>query len=80
MHNCCQALARIVALEQTLKIHKRVQARMSVHDEGVFLVPVGTGLEWLAWMKQVMNTPPSWAPDLPVSASGDVAERYGSAK
>lgn len=80
VHNCCQALARIVALEQTLKIHKRVQARMSVHDEGVFLVPVGTGLEWLAWMKQVMNTPPSWAPDLPVSASGDVAERYGSAK
>ena len=77
IENVVQALARIIVLDQTLEIHKHTPCRMSIHDEGVFLVPKGAGAEWLEYAKGVMSQPPSWAPDLPVAASGGVAQRYG---
>lgn len=77
VENVVQALARIVVLEQTLEIHKHVPVRMSVHDEGVFLVPEDDAQAWLEFAIGVMSVPPKWAPDLPVAASGGVAKRYG---
>ena len=76
----CELLARTIVLEQTLTIHQHTPCRLSVHDEGVFLVQEGTGKEWLQYMKGVMSIPPKWAPDLPVAASGGYGKIYGAAK
>lgn len=85
VENIVQALARIVVFDQTLRIEKEwgrpgEGVVMIVHDEVVNLVHESRAQMALAHMGQVMDTSPSWWPDLPLNSEGDVAQTYGAAK
>jgi DNA polymerase I-like protein with 3'-5' exonuclease and polymerase domains len=74
--NIIQALARIIIAEQMLIISKRYRVVMTTHDEIVAVAPKDEADEALQFMFDVMLTSPSWAPDLPLNASGGYAENY----
>jgi len=75
-----QALAKIVVMDQLLKISKRYKLAMTSHDEGVFCVPDARAEECLEYSLGVMRQSPSWAPDMPLNAKGGYGVRYGDVK
>lgn len=79
VENLTQAVARIVVTEQMTKIGTRYPVALQVHDEVVCVVPEEQGEECKAFMEQVMSTPPSWAPDLPVACEAGIGPNYGEA-
>lgn len=86
--NICQALAGVIVMDQCMELEKEFGRYdrpgdgvvLTVHDEGVMIVPECDAQYALAKGVKVMSTPPSWWPDLPLAAEGDIADRYGSAK
>lgn len=76
VHNCIQALARVVIGEQILEIQKRYETVSSTHDEIIFLAPLDEAEEAKAFALEVMSTSPKWAPDMPLSAKAGWAENY----
>jgi len=78
--NLVQALARIVVAEQMIKIGERYKVVLQVHDEVVILCDKEEVDEAKAYMLEVMSTPPTWAPDLPVACEADHGENYGECK
>ena len=78
--NLVQALARIVVAEQMIKIGERYKVVLQVHDEVVILCDAAEVEEAKAYMLEVMSTPPTWAPDLPVACEADHGENYGECK
>jgi len=78
--NLVQALARIVVAEQMTKIGERYKVVLQVHDEVVILCDKDEVEEAKAYMLEVMSTPPTWAPDLPVACEADHGENYGECK
>lgn len=74
--NVVQYLARIIVAEQMRQIAQRYRVVMMTHDEVVFLAPTRTAQAALDWGLQVMQTPPLWAPDLPVGAEGGFDSCY----
>jgi DNA polymerase len=81
VENRTQALARRVIAEHALAIGdelKRCKPRlaMSTHDEVVFVVPDRSAQRALRVAKEIMSTPPSWAPDLPLAADVHLSKRY----
>ena len=85
VENIVQALARIIVFDQTLTIESKWAAPgegvvMIVHDEVVNLVREDRAQAALDHMAQVMDTSPSWWPDLPLNSEGDIADTYGAAK
>lgn len=80
VENIVQALARIIVLEQTLEISARTPVKLSVHDEGVFLVDEEAADDVRGVALEVMGRPLSWCPDLPLAAQVSIARRYGDAK
>lgn len=80
VENIVQALARIVVTEQMIKIGQRYKVVLQVHDELVIVCDEGEAEEAKAFMVDVMSTPPTWAPDLPVSCEADYAANYGECK
>lgn len=84
VHNCVenitQAVARIVVTEQMTKISRRYPVALQVHDEVVCVVDQDKADECKRYMEEVMSTPPTWAPDLPVACEAEVGPSYGEAK
>lgn len=80
IENVVQALARIIVMEQTLKISRRFGVKMSTHDEGVYCVDEAMAEDVAAYAKEVMSEPLSWCSDMPVAAKVGIAKRYGDAK
>ena len=80
VENATQALARLVIVEQMLRIGKRYRVVLQVHDEIVCIVPDDQVEEATRFIQEVMSTPPAWAPYLPVACEIGVGESYGSAK
>jgi DNA polymerase len=80
--NVVQALARNIVLEQTLRVSRiaKVPCKLSVHDEGVFLVPFDRADEVKAIAEEVMSTSPEWWPEIPVAVQVNIARVYGDAK
>jgi len=78
--NLVQALARIVVAEQMTKIGERYKVVLQVHDEVVILCDKDEVEEAKTHMLEVMSTPPTWAPDLPVACEADHGENYGECK
>jgi DNA polymerase len=78
--NIVQALARIVVAEQMVKVGQRYKTVLQVHDEIVCMVDEDEADEALAYIEDVMKTPPSWAPDLPVNCEAHVGKNYGEVK
>ncbi len=79
--NAVQATARDITLvEHGNRIMEAWPVVLVVHDEIVCSVPEEDAERCLAYMQQVMETPPSWCADLPLAAEGDIANSYGEAK
>jgi hypothetical protein len=53
-----------------LQIAKRYRVALMSHDEVAYLAKTKDAKAALDFGLQIMKTPPSWAPDLPVSAEG----------
>jgi len=77
VENIVQALARIIVGEQMLKIRERYRPVLTVHDAPVIVRPKEELDQAVAFITQVMSTPPSWAEGLPVACEAKYGESYG---
>ena len=76
--NVVQALARIVVVEQMVKIKQAgYHVAFQVHDENVCIVPEAQAEQAEKDIVEIMSTAPSWAPDLPVACEAGSADNYG---
>lgn len=89
VHNCCQAMARIVVTDQWLRIKKRaikegISAKSPIvghtYDELIACVKKEMAEDMKAIMVEEMSKSPSFMPGIPVACEADIAERYGDAK
>jgi DNA polymerase len=76
IENVVQALARIIIGEQLLIIAQRYPIVTTTHDEIVALAPTAQADAALAFMLDVMRTPPAWAAGIPLGAEGGYATNY----
>lgn len=77
VENIVQALARIIVGEQMLQIKERYRPVLTVHDAAVIVAPEKEADEAVAFITQVMSTPPSWASNLPVACEAKFGQSYG---
>ena len=90
VHNCTQALCRIIMADIMLAIredfHKREWTRddahlcLTVHDEVIVCCKDELAEEVNEIMRYRMSQSPSWCSTLPLACDGDIAQRYGCAK
>lgn len=76
--NIVQALARIVVMEQCMMVG--YQLRLSVHDEGVWVVPKVEAEAAKAEVEKALRTPLPWCRDLPLNCEVGFHQSYGKAK
>jgi DNA polymerase I-like protein with 3'-5' exonuclease and polymerase domains len=60
-----------------LKLRERYRPVLTVHDAAVIIAPESEVDEALAFITQVMSTPPSWAKGLPVACEAKYGQSYG---
>ena len=77
MHNCVQALARIIVAEQMLRIKKKHRIALTVHDSALIVVPKAEEEEAKAYVETCMRWVPAWATGLPVDCEVGSAQNYG---
>jgi DNA polymerase family A/3'-5' exonuclease len=81
LENICQALARIIVVEQMAELMRRGhRIVLQVHDSIVLVVPEDQAEAVLAEVEEVMGTPPTWWPQLKVSSAGNYGKTYAEAK
>lgn len=82
VENGVQSLARHVLADNALEIKRRTGYNPAhlVHDEIVMVVPESEADSVLDHMLTTMRTPPTWWPELVVSAEGSIGDTYGAAK
>lgn len=82
LENIIQALARIIIMDCAVRIRNRlkIDLNLQVHDELAYIVPVTVAESVKAVLIEEMRVRPSWDPDWPLDAEGDVALSYGLAK
>jgi DNA polymerase I-like protein with 3'-5' exonuclease and polymerase domains len=78
VENIVQALARIIVGEQMLKLSVRYRPVLTVHDAAVIVCPIKELDDALAFITQVMSTPPDWAIGLPVACEAKHGLSYGN--
>jgi DNA polymerase len=71
-----QGLARVLITGALTRFVQRHRLALQVYDELVAIVPDDQAEEALAFMLDVLRTPPSWAPDIPLDAEGLIAQNY----
>lgn len=76
LENIVQALARCVIAEQILQISPKYFVGTMTHDEVVMVVPNQEIETAYKEVKQIMTTPPTWAPALPLAVEGGWDVRY----
>jgi DNA polymerase len=77
VENVVQALARIIVGQQMIKLAERYRPVLTVHDAAVCVVHKDDADEALAWIVEVMSTPPDWAVGLPVACEANYGRTYG---
>lgn len=77
VENIVQGLARIIVGEQMLKIRERYRPVLTVHDAAVVVVPKDELTQAVAFITQVMSTPPDWCSTLPVACETKYGQSYG---
>ncbi len=82
VENIVQFLARITVPEHMTRIRKELNLRpaLQAHDEIVYVVPRHCADERMEAVLEIMKTPPTFAPDLPIDAEANWGETYGDAK
>ena len=75
--NFVQAMARDVFAEGLARAeYAGLNPILTVHDEIICEVPEEKANAGLDLLRLAMCHPPSWAPDLPVAAEGEISEHY----
>ena len=77
LENLCQGLGRVILTEQALKIDQEVVRVIGwTHDEILCIGPESHAEANQAAIEQIMSSPTSWAPDLPLGAEGGFSRVY----
>ena len=77
LENIIQALARIVVGEQILAIEREgIRTVSSTHDEVIMVVRENEADDAQRRVEEIMTTPPTWAPDLPLGVEAGWAKEY----
>jgi DNA polymerase len=76
--NIVQALARIIVMEQCLMVPRRLV--LSVHDEGVWVVPKPEAEQAKAEAETALRSTLSWCRSLPLNCEVGYHQSYGKAK
>ncbi len=75
--NFVQAMARDVFAEGLARAeYAGLNPILTVHDEIICEVPEEKANAGLDLLRLAMCHPPSWAPDLPVAAEGEISDHY----
>lgn len=74
--NLIQFLQRCLAAEALTSIPRKHSMILFPYDEMVHAVPEDIAEEAHIEMIDIMCTPPTWAPDLPIKVEGTIADRY----
>lgn len=77
IENVCQAVARCIIGEQMIRIAKRYNVVLTVHDAIACVVKNEEVLEAQAYIEECMKWTPEWADGLPVSCESGYGESYG---
>lgn len=78
VENIVQALARIVVMTQTMAVQRRLV--LSVHDEGVWCVPIPEVESAVKEVRREFRRPLDWCADLPLNCGVGHHRVYGRAK
>ena len=77
IENVCQALARCIIGDQMLKISKKYQVVLTVHDSVVCCVADEEVEEAQNYIETCMREVPDWADGLPIDCESGVGKSYG---
>jgi len=69
-NNLVQGTARCIMSEAMVRIAKRYQIALSIHDALYIVVPESEAQEALDFLIDEMCKPPTWMPDIPLAAEG----------
>lgn len=78
--NLAQFVAREIFFPHMVQMQQHFPVAMSVHDELVCVPWDHQGQQCLDTMLNIMQTPPTWWPDLPMKAEGSIGHNYGELK
>jgi DNA polymerase I-like protein with 3'-5' exonuclease and polymerase domains len=77
IENVCQAVARCIIGEQMIKIAKKYDVVLTVHDAIACVVPESVCSEAQAYIEECMRWTPEWAIGLPVNCESGYGRSYG---
>lgn len=77
IENVCQAIARCIIGEQMIKISKKYDVVLTVHDAIACLAPEKEVQEAQAYVEECMRWTPEWAQGLPVNCESGYGKSYG---
>ena len=78
LENIIQALACIIVKNVALQMQSEgYSCALTVHDDLTFVVPEDEAQYVHDRVVELLSTPPSWAPDLPLAAEGKISDTYG---
>lgn len=77
VENFTQGQAGVLMKEMMLRMSAKYPVVLQVHDELISVVPEDEVEYAESYMREVMSTPPKWAPDLPVACEVGYHKRYG---
>ena len=77
IENVCQAIARCIIGEQMIKISKRYDVVLTVHDAIACVVPEHEVEEAQMFVEECMKWTPDWAKGLPVNCESGYGRSYG---
>lgn len=77
VENVCQAVARCIIGEQMIRIAKRYETVLTVHDAVACIAPEDQAEEAQAYVEECMRWVPEWAEGLPVNCESGYGRSYG---
>ena len=79
-NNVVQGTARVVMTDGMLRVSKKYQPVLTVHDEFGIICPDAEAKEARSFVHTCMTTTPKWIPGLLLESDVGHARRYGDAK
>ena len=77
VENVCQAIARCIVGEQMLRIAKKYQVVLTVHDSVAVIAPEQDAEDAVKYVESCMSWTPEWADGLPLACESGVGTTYG---
>jgi DNA polymerase len=77
VENFCQGIARVIIGEQMLRIAKRYQVVLTVHDAVAVVAKQEEAAQAQAFVEECMSWRPKWAQGLPLACESGMGASYG---